>query len=427
MSQKSAKRKSDHVYDVVVIGAGPAGMMAAIRAAELRAGVLVLEKKTTPGLKLLMTGKERCNITHNEPDPKTLSEFYGANGRFLLSALFAFGMKESIDFFHQNGLPTMLERGGRIFPQSEKARDVQTLLVGLMKKYGVELRTDEPVNKFELAGNRIDKIYVRDGFVSAKNVIVATGGLSYPKTGSTGDGYAWAKKFGHTIVDPIPALTPILVKEPFVQELQGLSLKNVSIAVVQNNIKLDERFGDALFMDNGLSGPIILDLSKKAGELLKSGDVSLLIDFKPALDFEKLDNRLMRDFEKYNTKKIQNAMQALLPKRLVPIFLSQAEIDPEKWCNSISKKERKRLRFLLKGFPLSVQGLVGFKKAVITAGGLSLKEVDQKSMRSKIIDNLFFAGEILDLDGPTGGFNLQVCWSTGRVAGESAATNQITK
>jgi len=420
MTNQSAQKPGGK-YDVAVIGAGPAGMMAAIRAGQLGAKVVVLEKKQTPGLKLLMTGKERCNITHDEIDPRTLSESYGANGKFLLSALFAFGVKETLDFFQQHGLATKIERGGRIFPQSGNARDVQTLLLRLMKQHGAELRTNEQVIKFEIAGHRIGKICLQSGEIAARNILFATGGLSYPKTGATGDGYAWAKKFGHTIIEPIPALTPILVEEPYIRELQGISLKNVSIAVVQHNTKQDERFGEALFMDNGLSGPIILDLSKKIGELLKSGKVTLRIDFKPALNFEKLDNRLIRDFEKFNTKKIQNALQALLPKRLIPIVLNLAEIDPDKKCNTISKKERKRLRLLLKGFPFTVHSLVGFKKAVITAGGVSLKEVDPKSMRSKIIDNLFFAGEILDLDGPTGGYNLQVAWSSGWLAGESAA------
>ena len=408
-------------YDVAVIGAGPAGMIAAIRAAQLGARVVVLEKKQTAGLKLLMTGKERCNITHDEPDARTLAQAYGANGKFLLSALFAFGVNETLDFFHQHGLTTKVERGGRIFPQSEKAQDVQALLLRLMKKRGVELRLKAQIKKIELNGSRIARIQLQDGEAQTEKIILATGGLSYPKTGATGDGYAWAKKLGHTIIEPIPALTPILVKEPYIKDLQGISLKNVSIALFQNGAKQDERFGEALFMDNGLSGPIVLDLSKKAGELLKTGKVTLHIDFKPALDMEKLDNRLIRDFEKFNTKKIQNAMQALVPKRLIPIILEQAEIDPDKWCNSISKKERKRLRLVLKGLRFQVNELVGFKKAVVTAGGVSLKEIDPKSMRSKIIDNLYFAGEILDLDGPTGGYNLQAAWSTGWLAGESAA------
>ena len=408
-------------YDIAVIGAGPAGMMAAIRSGQFGAKVVVLEKKQTPGLKLLMTGKERCNITHNEPDPRTMVESYGANGKFLLSALFTFGVNETLEFFHQNGLPTKVERGGRIFPQSERAKDVQALLLRLMKKHGIELRLNTQIAKVDVAGNHIEKILLQNGEIQAGKIIFATGGLSYPKTGATGDGFAWAKELGHSIIKPVPALTPILVKEPYIKELQGISLKNVSIALFQNGCKQDERFGEALFMDNGLSGPIILDISKKAGDLLDSGEVSLRIDFKPALDMEKLDNRLIRDFEKFNTKKIKNALQALLPKRIVPIILKLAEIDAEKKCNTISKKERKRLRVLLKGFPFTVHRLVGFKKAVVTAGGVSLKEIDPKSMRSKIIDNLFFAGEILDLDGPTGGYNLQVAWSTGWLAGESAA------
>ncbi len=411
-------------YDLAIIGAGPAGMMAAIRAAECGASVIVLEKMPSPGIKLLMTGKERCNITNNEPDPRTLAEFYGPGGKFLLTALYHFGVTQTIDFFESNGLPTKVERGGRVFPQSDRAQDVQLLLLFLMKKHKVKLRTTVHIIDFYVENARIKKIILEDGEIEATNVIVATGGLSYPKSGSTGDGYAWAKKMGHTIIEPRPSLTPILVKEKYVEELEGISLKNVSVIVQQNETKQAERFGEALFMGNGLSGPIILDISKEVGILLKKGEVKILIDFKPALDWQKLDDRLIRDFEQFNTKKIQNALSALVPKRLIPILLKLAEIDPDKNCSTISKKERKRLRILLKEFPFTVDGLVGFKKAVITAGGISLREIDSKTMRSKIIDNLFFAGEILDLDGPTGGYNLQVCWSTGYLAGQSAAHNR---
>lgn len=408
-------------YDLAVIGAGPAGMMAAIRAAECGASVIVLEKMHAAGIKLLMTGKERCNITNDERDPRVLADYFGRGGKFLLTSLYHFGVSQTIDFFETNGLPTKVERGGRVFPQSDRAKDVQHVLLRLLNTYGVVVKTNIQITDFYVDAGRIKKIILSNDEIEAKNILIATGGLSYPKTGSTGDGYAWAKKFGHTLVEPRPSLSPILVKEDYVKELEGISLKNVSVAVVQNEEKQTERFGEALFMANGLSGPIILDVSKKVGKLLKNGEVKILIDFKPALEWQKLDARLIRDFEEFNTKKIHNAMSALVPKRLIPIILKLAEIDPDKQCNTVSKKERKRLRILLKEFPFTVDGLVGFKKAVITAGGISLREIDSKTMRSKIIDNLYFAGEILDLDGPTGGYNLQVCWSTGYLAGESAA------
>ena len=254
-----------------------------------------------------------------------------------------------------------------------------------------------------------------------KNYLIATGGLSYQKTGSTGDGYAWARQMGHTIIKPQPALTPVLVEEPWVKTLEGLSLKNVSIAVYQGNKKRDERFGEALFTANGLSGPIILDMSKSIGKLLAGGKTDLFIDFKPALDFTKLDKRILRDFEQNKNKAIKNILPTLLPRKLIPVILDLAQIDPEKQGNAVTKDERKRLRQLLKQFPLKVKSLLGFNKAIITSGGISLKEVDPKTMQSRIITNLFFAGEILDLDGPTGGYNLQVCWSTGYLAGQSAA------
>ena len=257
----------------------------------------------------------------------------------------------------------------------------------------------------------------------ARNYLICTGGLSYPQTGSTGDGYKWAKEMGHTIVKPEPALTPVVIEEHWVKDLEGLSLKNVSISIYQNNKKKDERFGEALFTGFGMSGPIILDMSKSIGKLLASGDVDLFIDFKPALDFDMLDKRILRDLEEHKNKTIKNIVPDLLPQKMVPVILDLAKIDPEKKGNSITKDERKKLRLFLKQFPLTVKGLLGFNKAIITSGGVALNEVDPKTMRSRIIDNLYFAGEILDLDGPTGGYNLQVCWSTGYLAGENAAKN----
>ena len=406
--------------DVAVIGAGPAGMMAAIRAAQNGASVLLLERNPSAGRKLLMTGKERCNITHHEPDPRVFARHFGSSGKFLLPALFHFGATQTVAFFNQNGLPTQIERGDRVFPQSGRAQDVLELLLRLLRKDKVELLTNVHVQSFEITNRNIDKILLQNGEILAKNIIIATGGRSYPKTGATGDGYTWAGNFGHTIVEPVPALTPILVKEKYVADLEGLALKNVRITVIQNSRKQDDRFGEAFFMGNGLNGPIVLDISKKVGELLGSGDVTLLLDLKPALDFTKLDNRLIREFEKHNTQKIEKALSTLLPKKLIPVILKLADIGTDQPCNTISKKERKKLRRLLKELPFTVKSLVGFKKAVITAGGISLKEIDPQSMRSKIIDNLFFAGEIIDLDGPTGGYNLQECWSTGYVAGENA-------
>ena len=410
--------------DLAIIGAGPAGMMAALSAAQRGAHVIVLEKNHIPGIKLLMTGKDRCNITNAQTDILRFAEAFGKNGKFLLSALYEFGVEQTIDFFHANNLKTKVERGGRIFPETDKASDVQELFLRLMKEHGIRVFTDCRIQMLSHRNGAVEKITLDNRTeITAKNYLIATGGLSYPKTGSTGDGYTWARQMGHTIIEPRPSLTPVLVQEAWVKHLEGLSLKNVSITVYQGNKKRDERFGEALFAANGLSGPIILDMSKSIGTMLAKGKTDLFIDFKPALDFGKLDKRILRDLEQHKNKAIKNILPALLPKKLIPVMLEVAQINPEKQGNAITKDERKRLRLLLKEFPLSGRTLMGFNKAIITTGGISLKEVDPKTMRSKIMSNLFFAGEILDLDGPTGGFNLQVCWSTGYLAGLSAATS----
>lgn len=408
-------------YDLAIIGAGPAGMMAALRASECGADVVLLEKNRIPGIKLLMTGKERCNITNAEPDIRRFADNFGKNGKFLLTALYHFGIKETIDFFDKHKLKTKTERGGRIFPEGDKARDVQELFLRLIKKKEIALLTNCRIKDIPLKQNTIEKIILDNAEIKAGNYLISTGGLSYPQTGSTGDGYIWAKQMGHTIIKPEPALTPVLVKERWVKDLEGLSLKNVRISVYQDNKKKDDRFGEALFTGSGLSGPIILNMSKSIGKLLVNGQTDLFIDFKPALDFDVLDKRILRDLEKYNSKSIKNILPELLPKKLIPVILKLTGIDPDKKGRSITKDERKKLRLLLKEFPLTVKGLSGFKKAIITTGGISLKEVDPKTMRSRIIKNLYFAGEILDLDGPTGGYNLQICWSTGYLAGENAA------
>ena len=408
-------------YDLAVIGAGPAGMMAAWRASECGARVVILEKNASPGLKLLMTGKERCNITNAETDARKFVEAFGKNGKFLLSAFHRFGVEDTIDFFHENNVKTKTERGNRVFPESDRAKDVQEVFLRLIKKNAVELRNGCMVKKIVCSEGEIEKILLGKGEVRAANYLICTGGLSYPRTGSTGEGYKWAKEMGHTIIDPEPALTPVLVKEKWVKDLEGLSLKNVNVSVYQKNKKKDDRFGEALFTFNGLSGPVVLDMSKSIGKLLSGGQTELVIDFKPALDPGVLEKRILRDLEENKNRAIKNILTYLLPKKLIPVVLRLSKIDPDKKAHSITKEERKNLRTLLKEFRLSVKGLLGFNKAIVTTGGINLREVDPRTMRSKIIKNLYFAGEVLDLDGPTGGYNLQVCWSTGYLAGESAA------
>jgi len=407
-------------YNVAVIGGGPAGMIAAGRAGELGSHVVLIEKNKSLGTKLLIAGKGRCNITNKTDELKDIVNRFGENGKFLFSIFSKFGVDKTINFFEGNGLRTKVERGGRVFPISDKSQDVLNILVNYLKKSDVEIKTNAKVRKIIKKGDRIEKIVLaNEKEIMADNFIICTGGKSYPVTGSTGDGYRWAENVGHTIIKSLPSLVPIIVEEDYIKKLEGLSLKNVEISIYKNNKKINSRFGEAMFTGNGMSGPIILDMSKEIGRELP-GKIKLQIDFKPALDFVKLDKRIQRDFQKNPNKLFRNSLDELLPQKLIPIIIKLSEIDPSKKVNSITKEERRKLLHLLKEFSLEIKELEGFKKAIITTGGVKLSEIDQKTMKSKLIDNLYFAGEILDLDGPTGGYNLQVCWSTGYIAGENA-------
>ncbi len=404
-------------------------MIAAGHAGELGSRVILLEKNEHLGVKLLITGKGRCNITNAEEDLKKLINIYGQNGKFLYPALNKFSNKDVVVFFESHGLKTKVERGGRVFPVSDNAKDV----VGCLKKYlkdnNVEIRLNSPVEKIIIStensnDNKIDKIILKNGEeIIAANFLFATGGKSYPGTGSTGDAYKWLKKIGHTVVEPKPALTPVIVKEKIVKKLEGLSLKNVEVSLWKKR-KLDSCFGEALFTENGLSGPTVLNLSKKIGEN-KIKDLKIKINFKPALDYPTLDKRILRDFKEQKNKQFKNSLNKLLPKKLIPVIIKLSGIEENKKVNEVTKIERKKLTKLLKEFELSIKGLVGFEKAIVTSGGVDLKEVYPKTMKSKIIGNLYFAGEVLDIDGPTGGYNLQVAWSTGYLAGEKSNTCRL--
>jgi len=409
-------------YDVAIIGGGPAGIMAAGRAGELGSRVVLIEKNKDLGVKLLISGKGRCNITNKIDGLKEIINKFGKNGKFLFSVFSKFGADETINFFESKGLKTKIERGGRVFPISDKSQDVFNVLINYLKKTDVHIKTNSKVRKIIKKGDRIEKIVLANHKeIIADNFIICTGGRSYPVTGSTGDGYRWAEKIGHTIIKPSPSLVPIIIEENYIKKLEGLSLKNVEISVYKDNKKINSRFGEAIFTGNGMSGPIILDMSKEIGKELP-GQIRIQIDFKPALDFVKLDKRIQRDFQKNPNKLFRNSLDELLPQKLIPVIIKLSKIDPSKKVNSITKEERRKLLHLLKEFSLNIKELEGFKKAIITTGGIKLSEIDQKTMKSKLIDNLYFAGEILDLDGPTGGYNLQVCWSTGYIAGESAGS-----
>lgn len=413
--------KKENNFDVAIVGAGPAGMIAAGRAAELGAKAILIEKNKKPGIKLLLAGKGRCNITNAEFNLRELVKNYGKNGNFLFHAFSIFGPKDVINFFEKLGLKTKTERGKRVFPIGNQSKDVLKALINYLIKNKVDIIYDSEVVGVDCQNRKIKKLILRKREIAAKNYIFCTGGKSYPLTGSTGDGFKWASDLGHHIKDLSPVLVPIKIKEKWIKELQGLSLKNVKISVFQKGKKEKSEFGEFIFAHFGLSGPIVLDISKKVGELLRNGEVKLSLDLKPALDFATLDKRVQRDFKKYQNKSFKNCLVDLLPRKLIPVIVKLSNINPEKKVNTITKEERHDLVKLLKNIEMTALGLLGFDSAIVTSGGISLQEIDHKTMKSKIIDNLFFAGEIIDIDGPTGGFNLQVCWSTGYLAGENAA------
>jgi len=408
------------IYDVAIIGGGPAGMLSAGRAGELGANVILLEKNARLGRKLLITGNGRCNLTQAEFNIRDMVEKFGENGKFLFSSLSAFGVKETIEFFNNRGCKTKVERGDRVFPESDKAQDILDVLVKYMADNGVTISCSSEVTSLVKEDNRITRLITNKGEIIAKNYVLCTGGKSFPGTGSTGDGFKWVEKLGHHITELTPSLTALNIKDDWVKSLQGLSLKNIEVSILQNDTKKESIFGEMLFTHFGISGPIILSISKNVDKFLKKGKVTLSLDLKPALDFIKLDKRLQRDFLKYHNKIFKNSLDELLPQNLIPIIIDQSGIDPDKHVNSITKEERYKLLNLLKSLNMTVTSLQGFEHSLITSGGVAIKEIDPKTMRSKLIENLFFAGEIVDVDGPTGGYNLQVCWSTGYVAGENS-------
>jgi predicted Rossmann fold flavoprotein len=420
LSKKVTKDRPLSHFDIAVIGGGPAGMMAAGRAAELGAKVVLIEKNEILGKKLLITGKGRCNFTHNEFDIRKFAEKFGRNGRFLYSALELFGVGEVIDFFESRGVKGKKEQGDRVFPEKGSAQDILNVLIKYLAEGKVHILLNSEVIGFKNEKEKISQVLLRDRQISADKFIICAGGKAYPQTGSTGDGYRWAEQLGHTIIPPVPALNPVKTSEGWVKELQGLSLKNVSLKLFQNGKKQDERFGEMLFTHFGVSGPIVMDMSKKIGALLKNGPVKLILDLKPALDFKKLDKRIQRDFWEFKGRMFKNSLKGLLPLSMIPVIIKLSGIEPEKKVDYISREERNKLVHLLKELELTPTGLLGFKWSVVTSGGVALKEVNPNTMGSKKVENLYFAGEILDLDGPSGGYNLQVCWSTGYLAGQSA-------
>jgi hypothetical protein len=402
---------------VVVVGGGAAGMMAAATAASKGLKTLLLEKNEKLGKKIYITGKGRCNVT-NYCDPEEVIKNTPGNGTFLYSAIYSFDHNSLRDILHEMGVPTKVERGNRVFPVSDKSSDIIKALEKYMAKFNVEVRLNARVTEIKAEGGKIIGVCTSDGnFIDASSVIIATGGLSYPTTGSTGDGYRWARKLGHSIIPIRPSLVPIETEETWVKEVQGLSLRNVTVSAITDRGKIiKEEFGEMMFTHFGISGPVILTISRYIHEFLKEG-VKIRIDLKPALDSATLNRRVLRDFGKYPNKQVRNALNDLLPHGIIPVIVREAKIPPQKPVNQVTRDERQSLIRVLKGLELKVKKLRPVKEAIITAGGVSTGEVNPSTMESKIVEGLYFAGEVLDIDALTGGFNLQIAFSTGYLAG----------
>lgn len=412
------------IYDLVVIGGGPAGLIAAGRAAELGAKVLVLEKNQYPGLKLLITGGGRCNFS-NYLSPRLLSEALSPNGRWLLSSLHRFGPQETIAFFENQGLETKVEANSRVFPASNKAREVLETLLKYLAKGAGEIRYKAEVFKIVIKEQKISKLILSDKTeVSAANFIIATGGRSYPGSGSSGDAYSWLRNMGHTIVEPRAAISKIIVKES-IEALEGLSISSALITLFKAGKKVKSEAGDFLFTKNALSGPAALNLSRAAARQ-KIEELGLKIDFFPDDHQDELDDKIKQLLEQNKQLSVKNILSKISHKRLALFALEQNNINPNKKGNGLSKTERRLLLNFFKGYKLNIASLGGFNEAMITVGGVDLKEVNPKTMASKLISNLYLAGEILDLDGPTGGYNLQIAWTSGYLAGERAALSKKT-
>lgn len=407
---------------VLVIGGGAAGMMAAVFAARGGREVHVFEKNEKLGKKLFITGKGRCNIT-NAGDMDTLFTSVVSNPKFLYSAFYGFTNEQTITFFEELGVPVKIERGNRVFPVSDHSSDVIGALSREMNRLGVEVHLHAEAEKILTDRENpelIRGIRLKNGKeVAGDACIVATGGISYPSTGSTGDGLRFAEELGLKVTELFPALVPMEVKEWYAKELQGLSLRNVTAAIYDGKKKLYEEFGEMLFTHYGVSGPIIISASSSVGKNLKEKELRLCIDLKPALTQEQLDQRILRDFEENRNKQYKNSVDRLFPAKLKPIMIELSGISPEKKVNEISKEDRIRFVKLIKEFPMTLTGLRSYKEAIITKGGVSVKEIDPGTMESKKIKGLYFIGEVLDLDALTGGFNLQIAWSTAAAAGNA--------
>ncbi len=405
---------------VVIIGGGAAGMAAGIAAAGHGHEVHIYEKNEKLGKKIFITGKGRCNVT-NACDMETLFQSVVTNSKFLYSSFYGFNNYDVMDLVESAGCPLKTERGNRVFPVSDKSSDIISAFSRKLRELGVEIHLHEEVKELIVEDGICKGILLKKnrGKVSADAVIVATGGLSYPTTGSTGDGYQFAKSAGHSITELSPALVPFETKETVVKDLQGLALKNVEVTILKGGKELYREFGEMLFTHFGVSGPVLLSASSYAAKELKKGPLILSIDLKPALSEEQLDARILREFEGAINKRFKNALVHLYPSKMIPVMIERSGINPEKKVNEITRQERQKLIDLTKHFCLTLVSLRDYKEAIITQGGVEVKEINPKTLESKLVKQLYFAGEVLDVDAVTGGFNLQVAWSTGWAAGSA--------
>lgn len=404
---------------VVVVGGGAAGMMAAYQASENGHKVILVDKNEKLGKKIYITGKGRCNLT-NAGELEEIFNNIMTNRKFLYSALYSFTNDDVINFFENNGMKTKIERGNRVFPVSDHSSDVISTVAKALRKNKVDIRLFTSVKDLIITNDKACGVLLENGEkIMCDSVIIATGGLSYPSTGSTGDGYRFAKDSGHTINKCEPSLVPMNIKEEWVKELQGLSLRNVNVRIINGKKKLYNELGEMLFTHFGVSGPLILSASAMINRKYFDENLKIIIDLKPALDVEQLNKRILRDFEEELNKQFKNSLNKLLPSKLVPVVINLSGIDPDKQVNTITKEERQKLAYLLKNLEISFNGFRGWNEAIITKGGISVKDINPSTMESKIVSNLYFCGEVLDLDALTGGYNLQIAWSTGYLAGDS--------
>jgi predicted Rossmann fold flavoprotein len=424
-------------YDIIVIGGGPAGMMSAGRAGELGAKVLLIEKNEMLGKKLLITGGGRCNVTNAEFDNRKLLERFKDDGKYLFSPFSKWNSKDTIDFFNKRKMETKIENENRVFPVSNKSQSVWDVMVNYIKENNVTVLSNSPVQDLVMEDKQIVGVKLKSGDVyRAKSIIIATGGTSRPETGSTGDAFVWLNKIGHKIIEPSASLVPLAVKDKWVKNLAGVSLTNIKLTPFLDGIKqVAPKRGGAksptsklpqkiLFTHVGISGPSVLNMSKQIGELLSYGDVVISLDLLPDHDYAKLNTTLQDLFKINDKKKIKNSLDQLIPSSMVPIVLELSKTDPETPCNSITRESRIKLINQIKNIPINIDHLLGTDKAIVSSGGVSLDEVDWKTMTSKFYPNLYLVGDVLNIDRPSGGFSLQLCWTTGFVAGSCAGNTK---